>query len=55
MNQGPAGWGQNAGNQAPQMPVSVDWTMPNGSSFAYVSPYYNYPFAPPYIPTVNGN
>ncbi len=53
-NQGPQG--QNASNQStPVMPVSVDWTMPNGSSYAYVSPYYSFPFAPPYIPGVTGH
>ena len=37
---------QNAANQQP-VNMTVYWTMPYGSSYAYVSPFYAYPFAPP--------
>lgn len=51
---GPQPGPQNAGNGVQMVPVAVNWTMPYGNSFAYVGPNYAYPFAPPYIPTVNG-
>jgi hypothetical protein len=50
----PSGMQSTQNNNGSNTPNSVNWSMPYGSTLAYMSPYFAYPFAPPYIPTNNG-